>query len=429
MIKSYVYPNLGTGDSISYDIEFDDTVFKLDLEGYSSPDLIKEILRENTLEPTFRINILSWDEIKRGEIPLEDIKSGSYSENYQNGQRRALNFTLLNESGKYNPGINNFWAKTKFSFQVGFFSPYDDNVMLWFDKGVFVLNNSNPTQNANEKTVSFDCGDKFAVFESKLSTLDTTTEIEVGEDIENIFFDVLMQSTSDGDVLDPQFMIYHSSFKGKKTPVKISVSAGSTWANVFEQLSEILSAEIFYNVKGNLVIEPKFETTDDTTKPMIYHFLGYEGDFSSISLSLNFNDIVNKVVVVGANINGHTAIAQAINDDPSSPCCYQRIGLRTGSIINDSNITSDSLAKERADYELRKNLILKTNVPLSIRINPLLSVNTIIGITNLQHNINRERFVIQSLSFDIGYDANMSVTATNINNIGMVTGQKSGGVA
>jgi len=116
---------------------------------------------------------------------------------------------------------------------------------------------------------------------------------------------------------------------------------------------------------------------------MIYHFLGYEGDFSSISLSLNFNDIVNKVVVVGANINGHTAIAQAINDDPSSPCCYQRIGLRTGSIINDSNITSDSLAKERADYELRKNLILKTNVPLSIRINPLLSVNTIIGITNL----------------------------------------------
>jgi hypothetical protein len=54
--------------------------------------------------------------------------------------------------------------------------------------------------------------------------------------------------------------------------------------------------------------------------------------------------MVNRVVVIGANVNGKTCRAEAVNDRAISPINYKKIGYRTGDIVNDSNITSDSLA-------------------------------------------------------------------------------------
>jgi hypothetical protein len=53
---------------------------------------------------------LNADETERYEIPNEDIIGGSYSENYQSGQRRTLSFQLNNNNGEYTPSINHFWT-------------------------------------------------------------------------------------------------------------------------------------------------------------------------------------------------------------------------------------------------------------------------------------------------------------------------------
>ena len=81
---------------------------------------VEELINEITVEdiiialtnpficPTFRISILNPDESVKYEIPLGDIPSGgiSYSENYQNGQRRSLTLKLINKNGKYTPVVN-----------------------------------------------------------------------------------------------------------------------------------------------------------------------------------------------------------------------------------------------------------------------------------------------------------------------------------
>ena len=88
------------------------------------------------------------------------------------------------------------------------------------------------------------------------------------------------------------------------------------------QLAEILSAEVFYNSEGRLTFVPIIEVTSDGDKPVIFDFVDTNGDFKDDNFSLDMTSFINKIVVIGSNVNGHTVIAEAVNDDPASPLCY-----------------------------------------------------------------------------------------------------------
>ena len=368
----------------------------------------------------FRIFVCNPDDTPRYEIPNEDITmGGSYSENYQNGQRRSLSFSLVNEDGKYTPNIDGIWTNTKISFEVGLQLP-DINGILWFKKGVYVVTKANPSHNATQKTVSVECADKFQIFEGKQGTLTQTVEIQPGEVIEDVINDILRTGAGDGYPLDSRPILYHSSFKGRTTPLTVSGSSGSTWGNILLQLAEILSAEIFYNAEGRLTLVPIVEVTSDGDKPVIFDFVDTYGDFQNDDFSLDMTSFVNKVVVIGSNVNGHTVMAEAVNDDPASPLCYQRIGYRIAPPINDSNITNDILAQERADYELRQVLIAKSSLSSSVFFNPTLTVNNLVTYTDDFFSLKRERLLLQSVSFSLDYSGLMSISAANIKNLPFV---------
>lgn len=393
-------------------------------QNFPTVSRIESLLESYTVYPRFRIFLLNPDETIKKEIPSEDILlGGSYRENYQSGQRRSLSFTLLNEDGEYTPSINSIWVGSKFSFEIGMAVPDSDiEEVLWFAKGVYVLTSANPSRDAEQKTVDVELADKFNIFESNSGIIPSSYEVPVGTLIEDIFTDILAYNNGDGYPLDPKSMIYHSSFKGKTTQQTISESAGSTWGSVMLQLAEMLSAEIFYNAEGQLTLIPKVEVMDDGSKPVLFNLVDTSGDFQNNSLSLAMSDIINQVVVIGTNINGGTCQATAVNDDPSSPLCYQRIGYRT-EIVNDSNITSEILAQERADYELRLKLILEASMSNTIYFNPLLTVNNLITVTDEEFGLDKERFLLQSISLSLDYSGTMSITSTNINNLPFTMGR------
>ena len=212
-------------------------------------------------------------------------------------------------------------------------------------------------------------------------------------------------------------IIYHSSFKGKKTQATISKSAGESYGSILLDLATQLSAEIFYNAMGNLTLVPTNETSLDVDKPLIFDYDAERGQISGLDFSFDMGSIVNRVIVIGSSVTGGVVSATAVNDDAGSPLCYQRIGYRTGSIINDSNISTEILAQERAQYELRKQLILKSSTNVSVLFNPLLSVNNLVTITSEFFGLTHERFLIQSISCSLDYGGVMSITITNIRNL------------
>lgn len=404
---------MASGDVLSLSVMNGDTY----LDSNVSIAELNELINSPILRPRYRIFLLHPDETIDYQIPDEDIllSGSSYSEQYQNGQRRSLSFTLHNSDKKYTPSINTLWAESEFALDLGI--EKDDGSIVWKRSGIYVASSLTPSESVDSQTVSVQTGDKFSIFEGKAGTLETSYEIPVGTDIEGAIKGILLSAKGNGYPFDSKPIIYHSGFKGKKTQAKISKSAGETLGSILLELANQLSAEMFYNANGNLTILPTQETTLDIDKPVICYLNDENGDFSGLSFGLQMSNIVNRVVVIGATVNGKVYTATAVNDDSASPLCYQRIGYRTGQIVNDSNITSQDLADDRSKYELRKQLILKSSVSVNISFNPLLSVNNLIEITDEFFGLDHERFLLQGVSCGLDYSGSMSITVSNVRNL------------
>lgn len=406
------YVNLASGEILPFSITKNNEYISTEC---NADDIVKLINVPN-IAPRYKIYVLYPDETINYEIPIEDIKpGGNYNENYQNGTRRSLSFTLDNTNGKYTSSLDKIWIGDRLKFEQGL--DIGNDVIIWFHKGVFVVETTTPSMTIGDNSITINAQDKFSLFEGKGGTLDSTYEIPYGTDIQSLISSILLHSNGNDIPYDTQPIIYHSSFQGKKTQVTISKNAGETYGSILLELATQLSAEIFYNSLGYLTLTPLVETTTDDNKPLIFEFDSSKGDISNLNFTFNMNEIINRVIVVGSSKDKGVTKAIAVNDDPSSPLCVQRIGYRTGPIINDSNISNVLLAQDRANYELRKQLILKSSTNVSILFNPLLEVNNLVSITDTFFKLIQERFLISSLSFPIDYSGTMSMTITNIENL------------
>lgn len=416
MAEIIKYISLSSGDLLPFSIVADDAYVDAN---YDIEEIIR-LINNSVIAPKFRIFVLNKDETIAYEIPPEDIQlGGNYSENYQDGQRRSISFNLFNYNEKYTTSINKLWIGTKLRLDLGIEAT--DGLTVWFMKGVYVINQATPRYSVGEYVVAISAADKFSLFENKSGTLDSTYIVPTGVLIEDVIRDILLHDTGSGDPWDPQPIIYHSSFKGKTVQATITKNAGDTFGSILLELATQLSAEIFYNAAGNLTLVPTNETSMDVDKPLIYSFESIKGDLTGLSFSFNMNDIVNMIVVVGSSINGAVHKATAVNNDAGSPLCVQRMGRRMGSIINDPNITTDLLAQERADYELRKQLILRSSTSITIMYNPLLNVNNLIAISDEFFELDHEKFLLQGISCSLDYSGQMSVTISNIVNLPFTT--------
>lgn len=408
----YKTKNTASGDILSY--------YSADnAADYSIERIKQEIDNSPVINPRYRLHILNADETVKEDIPEDDIISGgSYSENYQNGQRRSLSFSLYNFHKKYTPSINGLWTGVKLNLELGL---QIDGAVVWFPKGTYAITNITSSHKQGETNVSVEASDKFSILEGADGLLDTSYTIPVGSEIHEVIRDLLKTPKGNGEPLDPLDIIYHSAFKGKTTQATITKETGDTVGSIILDLATQLNAEVFYDIEGHLNVIPINSVTDDQDKTIIYHFYDELGGMEGLDLSFDLSGVINRVIVIGSTNNGETYRAVAVNDNPGSPLCYQRIGYRTASPISDSNITSQILAQERADYELRQKLIVKSSSTVTVRYNPSLLVNNLITITDDFYGLNQVRFLVQGISLALDYSGAMSLTISNIQNFMFLT--------
>ncbi len=381
-------------------------------------DILETILRKGKYTSKFRLFLLYPDEKINYEIPQEDIinDSGNYTENYQNGQRRNVNISLVNKDGQYIPSINSIWVYDKFRLDIGI--EYNNDI-FWFPRGIYIMGNPNSTHNDSDKQLSLTLVDKFALLEGKMGTLETTYEIPEGTDIESAIKGILTLDSGSGYALDLKPIIYDHGFKGMRTPYTIRKDAGSNFGEIILELADILGAECFYNDIGNLCFIPINETIVDENKPIIWNLSDKEKEFLSSTSGYDFENIINEVDVVGDNINNKIVSAVSKNEDPESPICIQRIGRRV-KYINDAAIYTDKLAQDRANYELRCCQVVGTSISILTTFNPLFFVDNIITIEDDYYGYKREKFLIQSISYSIGNSNQMTVVCSALSNLNAI---------
>ena len=333
-----------------------------------------------------------------------------------------MNFNLFNQEGENTPTINKFWAGTKFRLDAGL--QQQDGAIVWCQKGIFVITSAQPSYSADNKTVSISAGDKFAELEGGVGILQATYEIPSGSRIMPAVKELLATQRGDGSPIDSQAPYFHPSLAQKVTQAKISKNAGETIGSIMIEFANQMSAEVFYNSQGRLCFLPLDTVSDDNDKPILFNYIAEKGHLTDLNFSFDYNNIINRIVLIGASVNGGVVKATASNDDASSPLCVQRIGART-SVVNESGIKTKIVAEENARYQLRKQLVLKSSVNLTVPYNPVFGVNNLIMITDDFYQITKQYFLIQSISFNFDYSSNMSMTVSNLNNLPFITNYRS----
>lgn len=372
---------------------------------------IKRILKSEAYEARYRLLVLNPDETVRYEVPQEDIilDSGNYSENYQNGQRRSLTISLVNIDGRYTPKKDNLWVNTKFRLDVGIEYKGEE---YFVPRGVYILQNPQTTRGDSDKQIELSLADKFALFEGKLGTLEGTYEIPAGTEIEKAIKSILLIDDRTGMPLDMKPILYDDAFKGRVMPYTLSKDAGSNFGEILLEIGTILNAEVFYNSTGNLVFMNINDVMNDNNKPIQWHYTATENDLIQVNGSYDFEGVINEVHIVGDNVNSNLIWAWAKNEDITSPISIPHIGRRI-EYINDSNISTDEYAKLRAIYELRRNSFLKTTFSLTVPYNFTLMVNNLITLTDDYYGFEQTKFLIQSISYNLGSNNQMTLTVSN----------------
>lgn len=357
---------------------------------------------------------------KNDETPIKDVSSyvvsGNLSYNYQQGQTHSLNLEVINNDGFWStdPISGNIGNRAKFRLDIGL---YANGVVFWKKCGIFVLKSVN-MQGAPSQKISLQLYDKFALFDKKIGgNIDSDFKIAVGTNLKEAIDSCVHYKDENGNMYDFKEVIYEYDVSKIVTPYTISKTPNTSMGDIIVELANMVSCDVFYNENGNLTIREGSEKGYEHKPVQWYYIDSGQLAYADPSFEIDYGVVVNKLTVRGAITNGAMAKGVAINTNPysKSNVIINPINSET---IEDSNITSDELAQERAVYELEKRQIAYTKNSFKSIFIPHLNPKDVVMWSNPEFNIKNEKFVIQSLSYQMGSGFFMTINMANTKEVG-----------
>jgi len=240
--------------------------------------------------------------------------------------------------------------------------------------------------------------DKWSLLNGDLAgTLSSDYIVPVGTNIGSVVKDII---TLSGDVKSPVIIPTNVT-----SPYTLTIDRNSNYADLLIKLAEMISYDIFYDENGVL----RFQSpTEDNIRPSIWDFSTNEVTYLGSTRRYEFNKVKNSVYVYGDNINGSQVSGLAQDNYIFSPTNVGLIGERP-LVINDEIIYTNDLAQQRANYELKKSIILQEIVDVDCIPIYHLKENDIITIEDNGNGLNRDRYLIQNGNIPLKYDGTMKL--------------------
>jgi len=360
------------------------------------------------------------------EQDIESENAGSIVSNNEQGCRKSCSFTLINVDSKYTIDENHFfWFNRKFKIYLGI---TDGTHTFWFSKGVFITRDANCDSVAH--TVAISGVDKYAQLDGTLKTMqldEMNTVFEQGVKVENAIRDILMLDLGNGFVLDPIEPMIDPEIASATLYRTFTASAGEYFGAFMEEVMACFGCNIFYDNNGRLTVRKIFN--EDI--PYWYafkaptHVFNYEAKgYIAPSLSMEMNG-VNKIIAQNETTEEKIYTYTAINHNPRSPLCYDKIGARTlnenGGIVYiptggaDNDWYYDEW-KHHVRYYAEYRLLKETCMALSVKFNapPYYHLNEddVVYITDKDFGLDNDLFIIQSITYPMG-GGEISIEAVN----------------
>jgi hypothetical protein len=380
---------------------------------FTTYEQIVNAIRSPVIIPVFRLYAMAADEFVRYEIPADDVISISWNENYNNGSRRTLDIKLVNNDGRYSPNISGIWGDSRIRFDAGVDCK---GGRIWFRKGVYIISDISENISNTGNTVSINLQDKFGLFMGNSGRIPDIIKIPAGSICHNVVQSILSMYCGNSTCYDSNRLIFDGNLTGFKVPHDLIKNEGGAYGEILLDIANFLNADCFYSEEGCLCyfrVNENLSILDNLMSQTLWRYR--QKDLLEFNMQNNFENIVNRVIVISNNANVPPCCGISEITNGANPYCIGRIGERT-LLIQDDVIYSNSLAKQRADYELRKASIKNIAVTVKVVFNPIITCGNLIEIDENDSGGRRIRYFVQSVSFNSG-DGTMDITCSNIDEL------------
>lgn len=336
------------------------------------------------------------------------VIDGSISVDATSDIRRTCNLTLaIERSDKMISPGGELWLDKFIRIYEGIDNPRDNGNTVWWNMGVFLINNPNTVYNVNTRTVSFEGLDLMAKLTGRRNGQlpAVATVVYAGSKIADVVKQTITQLGG--------FEKYIIEDVGYTIPYDIKKDMGSTIYDLLVEIRDLYSDwEMFFDVDGIFhwqripdgENEPVVVDFDQLNQPLII----------SDNIDVDFENVKNNIIVYGRLLdNGEQVMATAKDTIESSPYNIDKIG-QINYIVDDERIYNNDLAAQRARYELFLHARMNDAIVLEVvPIYWLNDVNIKINYTNEKIGIVGE-YLIKSLEIPLGISSSMTINAVKV---------------
>lgn len=356
-------------------------------------------IKQNIRRPIYKIELLN----SIDETPYEIIEdyivnnNGNLNISLNEGVRRTCNLNLINKNNKFNEYFGNLSIGSKFKLYLG---DIINDIPYYFQQGVFIFDDPSLVSSTSDLRVEISGTDKWSMLNGvNGGILDSTYTIPSGTLVSKLIKDTLNLQI----VNDPISPLIDMSLEEVVTTYDITKEAGASVSDIFLEVALNISSYIYYDETGRLILKP---VEYDDFKGSIYDFTREDYNYLGATKKYSYSEIYNSVLIIADNTNSDLPPikAEVVNNDLLDPNSVPNVGFKKTKLITEytKGITTETLANDRAFWELKKVKARQSSVSMNCLPLYNLDVNNIITISDNKLSSERERFLINSISIPIG---------------------------
>lgn len=355
-----------------------------------------------------KIEVLNFDFQTISSLEERTV-SGNISVDATADIRRTCNISLIAKDLQKTmiSSTGEIWIDKYIKVYQGIDDPRNNDTTVWWNMGIFLINNPNTVYNATSNTITFEGLDLMAKLTGRRNGQlpAIATLVPAGSNIADVVKKTIVQLGG--------FKKYIIQDDGLEVPYDIKLDTGATIYDLLAELRDLYpNWEMFFDVDGVFHWQ---KIPQGSTEPVVINFNELRHSLViSENIDINFENVKNHIIVYGRLLETGEQIKATISDTNSaSPFNIDKIG-EINYIIDDESIYSQELAKDRAKYELYLHARLNDSISLEIIPIPWLNdVNIKISYTNENAGIEGE-YLIQTLDIPLDISSNMTLTASKI---------------
>lgn len=371
-----------------------------------------------------KINILNFNFQLVDEISGVVLEGSSYNIDATSDIRRTCSISLVPKDKKLDVKYDGeIWLDKYIQVFIGIEDIQNNNEIVYSNLGLYMINNPSQVYDAVSNVITINGVDLMAKMTGMRNGYleGITYQVKANENIKDV-----MTSLIKDECGFPNFSIDEPQ-PTKLTPNELSFGLGSTAYNILSSLRDINSNyQVYFDQNGTFWFNAipsgeneQIRVDDDIWSKCLINY----------KKSYDFESVKNYIEVFGkTQDDGNTPYGVAWDDNPDSPFYVGdnfenriRIVLSGGEYDNiyplakyDENVDKfNSLAQQRANYELYTRCRLQDQIELTCVPIYWLDVNWLISITlpNKQNAQNETQlYIIKKISTTLGVNGTQNIT-------------------